>query len=129
MNTTRIAVIAAATAVASWTLKGVAIGAAGGLNKSPLEGPLFLLGLACFVVAVCSLALSLVARPEWWAKGATVAGAVLAVAVIAAVSSIAVDTLATTAHWAWGEMTLWLPSLALLAGSVWCASRRSMRTA
>lgn len=129
MNTTRIAVIAAATAVASWVLKAVAIWAAGGLNQSPLEGPLFFLGLACFVIAVCSLALALVGRPEWWAKGATVAGAAVTVVVVAAVSGLAVDTLPTTTHWAWGELTLWLPSLAVLAGSVWYASRQSMPTA
>ena len=129
MNTTRIAVIAAATAVVSWALKSVAIGTAGGVNMSPLEGPFFLLGFLCFVVAVCSLALSTVGRREWWAKGAAVAGAVVTVAVVAAVSGLAVDTLATTAHWVWGEMSLWLPALALLAGSAWHASRQSLRTA
>jgi len=129
MDTTRIAVIAATSAVISWALKGVAIWSAGGPGTSPLEGPLFLIGLVCFVVAVCSFALSVVGRPEWWAKGATVAGAVVSVALFAAVSGLAVDQLATTAHWAWGEITLWLPALAVLAGSTWYASRQSMRTA
>ena len=129
MNTTRIAVIASATAVVCWALKAVAIGAAGGPGRSPLEGPLFALGLACFVVAVCSFALSVVGRPEWWAKGATVAGAMVTVVVFAVVSGLAVDQLATTAHWAWGEMTLWLPALAVLAGSTWYSSRQTVRTA
>jgi hypothetical protein len=129
MDTTRIAVIAATSAVVSWALKGVAIWAAGGPGTSPLEGPLFFIGLVCFVVAVCSFALSVVGRPEWWAKGATVAGAVITVAVFAAVSGLAVDQLATTAHWVWGEITLWLPALAVLAGSTWYASRQPVRTA
>lgn len=129
MNTTRIAVIAATAAVVSWTLKSVAIGTAGGVNKSPLEGPFFFLGFLCFVVAVCSLALSIVGRREWWAKGAAVAGAVVVVAAGVVLSGIAVDTLATTDHWVWGEMSLWLPALALLAGCAWHASRQSLRTA
>ena len=129
MNRTRISVIAASAAAASWALKAVAIGTAGGLNKSPLEGPLFFLGLVCFVVAVCTLALSVVGRREWWAKVATVVGAVVAVAVITVISGLAVDTLATSDHWVWGEMSLWLASLALLAGCVWRASRHSLRTA
>ena len=62
MNTTRISVIAAAAAVASWAVKSVAIGSAGGLNKSPLEGPFFFLGLIFLVVSVCALALSVVRR-------------------------------------------------------------------
>ena len=128
MNTTRIAVIAATAAAVSWTLKSVAIGTAGGVNKSPLEGPFFFLGVLCFVVAVCSLALSIVGRREWWAKGAALAGAVVVAAGVV-LSGIAVNTLATTDHWVWEEMSLWLPALALLVGSAWYASRQSLRTA
>jgi hypothetical protein len=129
MNTPRLAVIAAASAVASWALKGVAIWAAGGPGTSPLEGPLFFIGLVCFVVAVCSFALSVVGRAQWWVKGATVAGALITVAVFAMVSGLAVDQLATTAHWVWGEITLWLPALAVLAGTIRYSSRPSMRPA
>ena len=129
MNTTRISVMAATAAAVFWALKAVAIGTAGGLNKSPLEGPFFFLGLLCFVVAACSLALATVGRREWWAKVATVAGAVVAVAVFAVISGIAVDTLATTDHWVWGELSLWLASLALLAGCAWHSARHSLRTA
>lgn len=116
MDTTRIAVIAASAAVVSWALKAVAIGTAGGPGRSPLEGPLFLLGMACFIVALCSLALAVVAGSSWWVKGATVAGAVVSVAVVAVLSGLAVDMLAPTATWVWGEMTLWVPALALLGG-------------
>lgn len=129
MNTTRISVLAATAAAAFWALKAVAIGTAGGLNKSPLEGPLFFLGLLCFVVAVCSLALAVVGGRRWWTRAAAVAGGVVTVALFAVISGIAVDTLATTDHWVWGELTLWLASLAVLAGCVWHASRPRLRTA
>jgi hypothetical protein len=38
-------------AVAAWGIKAVAIGVAGGLEKSPFEGPLFRIGLLALVVA------------------------------------------------------------------------------
>ena len=123
MNTTRIAVISAAAAVVAWAVKGVAIGLAGGLDKSPFEGPFFLLGLICFVVAVCSLALSVLGRREMWARAATVAGSLLAVVVGVVLSGFAVDTLATSDHWVWSEMSLWLVSLAVLAAAARHSSR------
>lgn len=129
MNTTRVAIITAAAAVVSWALKSVAIGTAGGVNESPLEGPLFFLGILCFVVGVCSLALSIARHRNRWVKSASVAGAILAVGVGVTLSGIAVERFAPTDHWVWEEMSLWLPALALLAVSVWHASRQSVRVA
>lgn len=129
MNTTRIALISAAAAAVAWAVKAVAIGVAGGLDKSPFEGPFFLLGLAFFVVAVCSLALSVVGRREWWARLATVAGSVVLVLVGVVLSGIAVDTLATSDHWVWSEMSLWLVSLAVLAGAARYSSRPGLTQA
>ncbi len=51
MNLTRSAYVAALATVALWTAKAIAIAVAGGLGKSPLESPLFLLGLLACVVA------------------------------------------------------------------------------
>ena len=59
MNSSRIALVAAVAAAASWTLKAVAIGTAGGLDKSPLEGPLFFAGCSCFVVASVALGVAI----------------------------------------------------------------------
>jgi hypothetical protein len=125
MDTTRISLIAALAAVVAWALKGVAIGLAGGLGKSPLEGPLFLAGLACFVVAACSLALSVVRRRDWWVQAAAVAGAVATVVAVAVVSGSIVDAVASGGHWAWSELSLWLSSLALLGLAAWRSTRRA----
>ena len=49
MSTARLFTITTALtvgAVVAWGVKALVIGLAGGLDKSPLEGPLFILGLA-----------------------------------------------------------------------------------
>ena len=51
MSASRLAVLAAIASVVAWRLKAVAIAIAGGLDKSPLESPLFVLGLVAIVVA------------------------------------------------------------------------------
>ena len=45
MTASRFAVLAAVASAVAWGLKAVAIGIAGGLDESPLESPLFVLGL------------------------------------------------------------------------------------
>src|SRR5690606_15819887 len=55
MTASRLAVLAAAASVVAWGLKAVAIGVAGGLDQSPLEGPLYLLGLVSIVVAFAAV--------------------------------------------------------------------------
>ena len=47
VNSLRIAQLAATAAAVFWTAKATAIGIAGGLDKSPLESPLFIAGLSC----------------------------------------------------------------------------------
>ena len=55
MNISPVTKIAAVAAALLWATKAVVIGIAGGLGESPLESPLFGLGLLAFVVGVVSL--------------------------------------------------------------------------
>ena len=51
MTALRIAAGAAVAAAGSWGLKALVIGLAGGLDRSPLEGPFFFVGLVLLLVA------------------------------------------------------------------------------
>ena len=118
MTSTRVSFIAASAAAALWALKGLAIGVAGGLGESPLEGPFFLTGLAAFVVA--SVALGVAALPSRAAAlralgglGVVVAGFALAAGVDALVSSVVPAD--ADRHWAYTEVNLWLVAAVVLA--------------
>ena len=125
MDTTRIAVIAAAGAVVAWAVKAVAIGVAGGLDKSPFEGPFFLLGLVCFVVAVGTFAVSAV--HGWAARLGAVVAAVAGTVVVTVVTGVLIDAVATSDHWAWYELNLWVMSLGLLAFGAWYSARHAQQ--
>ena len=124
MNTTRIAVIAAASAVVAWALKAVAIGVAGGLDKSPFEGPLFLVGLVSFVVAVCAIAVSAVSRHGRLARVGAVLASVAGTVVVTALIGLLIDALVASDHWAWYELNLWVISLGLLGFVTWYSGRQ-----
>ena len=78
MTASRLAVLAAAASVVAWGLKAVAIGVAGGLDQSPLEGPLYLLGLVSIVVAFAALGVAVAGNR---AVIVTIIGAVVGVLV------------------------------------------------
>ncbi len=129
MTAKRLAVIAAAAAVLVWAAKAVAIGLAGGLDKSPAEGPLFFLGLLCFVVAGCAFGAALTTgRPV----AVRVLG-VIAVAVVVILLSQIIGAVVATfappeseAHWVWAEVELWIGALIVLAATVTLARRGAM---
>lgn len=130
MKSTRIALFAALAAVAFWTVKSVAIGVAGGLDKSPLEGPMFFCGLVSFIVAVVSLGVALTAGSRTWLR---VVGGIGAV-VVGIVFTTVVDELVNgyrepgpDRHWAWTEVNLWVVSLTVLALTSALAARRRGR--
>lgn len=115
MNLTRLALVMAMLTTVFWTAKAIAIAIAGGLDLSPLEGPLFLLGmLACLVTAaVTGMALAQ-GRGTLARVLAAVAG-VAAAAVFGAVVSVLVSLVEPAgAGWVWGEINLWVLMLALL---------------
>lgn len=111
MNSRRIALWAALAAAAAWTAKSVAIAAAGGLDRSPLEGPLFFLGLACFAVAVVSLGVAGAAGHPTRVRAAAGVGAfALGFALTLAVDAVVVALHApgVERHWVWAELNLWV---------------------
>lgn len=128
MTSRRIALIAALAAATAWTAKSVAIGVAGGLDKSPLEGPLFLLGLLCFVVAAVALGVGLTAgRALWQRVGAGIGGFVVGFALTMLVDATvgAFHGAGVERHWVWSEFNLWVAAVVCLGLAV--ALNRSRR--
>lgn len=128
MNSRRIALGAALAAAASWTFKSVAIGVAGGLDKSPLEAPLFLIGLVFFVVAVVALGVAATHGSRTWLRvlagvGAFVAGLSATLLVDAAVGAF--HAAGAERHWVWSEFNLWVAAVAAVGVAV--ALNRSRR--
>lgn len=122
MKITPVATFAAVAAALVWAAKGTVIGLAGGLGKSPLESPLFALGLLAFMTAVVSLVWnSLAGRHTALRIGACV-GAVVLGAAFAAVTTPLFESLIDS--WVGAELNLWILALALLA-VVTAGSRRS----
>lgn len=118
MTSQRIALWAAVAAATSWAAKSVAIGVAGGLDKSPFEAPLFFAGLICFVVAVVALGVTVTSGVRTWMRVAAGVGAF----VVGFAFTLSVDALVGTLqspgadrHWAWTEVNLWVSGLAALA--------------
>ncbi len=118
MNSSRIAVAAAVGAALCWTAKSVAIGTAGGLDESPLESPLFLAGLGCFVVSVIALGVAATdGRPGWARAGAGVLAVAVGITVTSVVGAIvnAIEAPSSQRHWAWTEVNLWIIAVGALA--------------
>ena len=121
MTSRRIALWAAIAAASFWTVKSIAIGVAGGLDKSPFEAPLFFLGLVSFVVAAVALGVALtVGRPTWLRAAAGVGGFVVGFAftmlVDAAVGAFHSD--GVERHWVWVEFNLWVAAVTALTIAV-----------
>jgi hypothetical protein len=118
MKSRHIALAAAVAAASTWTAKAVAIGVSGGLDKSPLEGPLFFVGLVFFVVTVVALGIAGTAGAHLWLRivagvsafVAGIAATLIVDAIVAALASSAPDR-----HWVWTELNLWVVALVALA--------------
>ncbi len=115
MKFSRIAVISALVCIGAWTAKSVAIGLAGGLDRSPLEGPLFFLGLASFVATVVLLALALTpGRPPALRALAVLVGVVTAIGFSVATEVLLTAVRPADPSWVWSEVGLWVGAAALL---------------
>lgn len=125
MTITRLALVLSLATTLAWTAKALAIAAAGGLGRSPIEGPLFLLGLGLAVVAavVTGLALSSGRRPL--VRTLAVVAVVAVVSVLGTVAQLAAQALQPARPgWVWGEVNLWVVALALLVLSLLAVRRR-----
>ena len=132
MNSSRIALFAAVAAAVCWTLKAVAIGTAGGLDKSPLEGPLFFAGLSSFVVAVLGLGVAFTrGRPAWLRATAGVVAVGFGIAVVSVVGALinAMQAPSPLRHWVWTEVNLWVMAIAVLGLALAARRRPAQRKA
>lgn len=131
-TSTRIALIAAVVAASGWTAKSIAIGLAGGNDLSPLEGPLFLVGLIALLVAAASLGVALTRdQPLWLRAAAGLVGPLLGFAAAMAIDSLVgvIRGPSEGRHWVWVELNLWVIGLATLVLAVRLARRADERPA
>jgi hypothetical protein len=115
MTTTRIPLLLSLAATAAWTAKAFAIAAAGGLGRSPLEGPFFLAGLALAVVATAVSGAALVRRRRLLVRVVGAVAELVGVSLLATLAQLVV-TAAQPAHpgWVWGELNLWVIAVVLV---------------
>lgn len=107
----RVAALAAVGAVTAWALKAAAIAAAGGLDQSPLEGPLFVIGFVLIMTAFGTAGWALattrsVALRVLAAIVGLVVGFVAFIALETAVGAVVPDS----AGWVKEEAGLWVVS-------------------
>jgi hypothetical protein len=115
MNTTFLARAASLLAVLCWIAKATAVGLAGGPDRSPLETPLFLVGLLLAICAGVMLALAATGgRPLWQRIAAGVLTVPLTFGIATAVDQL-VKVLVSSTHWVWSEVNLWVMGALLLS--------------
>ncbi len=118
MNSRRFALWAATAAATFWTIKTVAIAVAGGLDKSPLEAPMFFAGLISFTVAAVAIGVALTPGARTWLRAlAGVGGFAVGFALTLAVDGVvgAFHAEGAERHWVWVEFNLWVVALVALA--------------
>lgn len=109
MPAATIAVLCAVLAVAAWAAKAVAIAVAGGLDESPLEGPLFVVGLVAIVAAFGAFGVALAGRRAIGYRAlAGVAGALLGLGAVILVESLVGALVPSSAGWVQEEAGLWV---------------------
>lgn len=129
MSASRVAVLAALASVVAWGLKAVAIGVAGGLDESPLEGPLFVLGLIAIVVAFAALGVAVMAgRSVVLQVVAAVVGVLLGLALTTLASVVADSAIPDAAGWVQAEAGLWFSALVALGVTIFWRTRQTERT-
>lgn len=119
----RVALVAALGAAGLWAAKAVAIGLAGGLDRSPAEDPLFFTGLLCALTSAFALTLDLTRGRATWLRATALVAVVPVVGVVVGVTDAAVRALAPDDSWVWSEASLWLTAAVL----VLAATRRAQR--
>ena len=119
------------TSVVAWGAKAVAIWVAGGLDESPLESPLFLIGLVALVVAFVALGVSMARGRAMGVKviGGAV-GILIGVALSWLASFLAGAVIPDSAGWVQEEAGLWFSALlAVGVTAAWRAKQGTTRTA
>lgn len=117
----RIPLMAAAGAVVLWGLKALAIWTAGGLDQSPLEGPLFILGALSLAVAFVAIGVVVVgAESAVMRVVGGVAGLIVGVVIFALIEEPVGGMVPESAGWVREEAGLWVVAIVtlLIAGAV-----------
>lgn len=122
MTSARLALIASVTAVVAWSAKIVVIWRAGGLDLSPWESPLFLVGVAAALVAAGAVGATLTSGRSAWVRGLAALGLALLLPAAMIPLGTAVEAL-LPGSWLWGETDLLLTA-ALLVGASAALQRR-----
>jgi hypothetical protein len=126
MTFRRTAALCAVGAVVAWGLKAVAIAVAGGLDRSPLEGPFFFLGLGLLVAAFVAAGLALTEGRKVAARilgtvGALVVGIAVSGLVERSVGALVPDS----AGWVQEEAGLWaISTITAVAMLIWWTTQR-----
>jgi len=114
MTAGRVALLGATGAVVFWAAKATAIGVAGGLDKSPLEGPLFVAGLLSALVGAAALGAWLLAGRPVWLRTLGALGVMVLVVLSAGVGgAVAAALQPAEPGWVWGEVNLWVSAVVL----------------
>ena len=125
----RVGAVAAVAAALLWAAKAIAIWIAGGLDESPLESPLFVLGLLAIVIAYIALGVA-AARGRSTLVGvlAGVGGLLVGVAVALVADALAGAVLPDSAGWVQEEAGLWLAAgLTVIVAVGWLLFREPRR--
>lgn len=126
MTAGRVALLGATGAVVFWAAKATAIGVAGGLDKSPLEGPLFVVGLLSALVGAGALGVWLLAGRPAWVRALGALGVIVLLVLSAGIGGSAAAALQPDEPgWAWGEVNLWVSAALLAAAALLQRSRAS----
>ena len=129
MTAARVATYATIGAVAVWAVKALSIGIAGGLGKSPAEGPLFFLGMILFLTGVVAIGLAITAGRSLGIRALGVVGAVAVTLVVWLAIDTAIASLApeNDPHWVWAELQLWVIAVAVAVGWQFWLGRTGQR--
>jgi hypothetical protein len=128
MDTARVARVSAWLALALWLAKAFAIWAAGGLDQSALEAPLFFAGLLTYAVGAFTLGLLLLGdRSTFLRVGAAVLTLVAALLLISILQAVLRDLLPESAGWVTEEAGLWASAAILVATTEWRLASRPRR--
>lgn len=97
----------------------MAIWNAGGLDRSPLEGPLFALGLVSLLITFAALGVHVArSRPVWQRVIGGVAAVVAGMLIFLAVEEAAGSLVADSAGWVREEVGLWAAGILVLVLTV-----------
>jgi len=123
MKSSGIAVAASVTCIVAWTAKAVAIGLAGGLDRSALESPLFMVGFIASLVAGVAIGLAHTAGRRIVARVGAVALVLVCVFLLILGVNLVLGQLIQSDFWVWGEVNLWI--LALLVFGIALVGRQT----